>query len=510
MVVSLRTSSTYDGTFTSFKTFRDGQVESEISTPHLELRSVTRADTEHYVTLLQDPEVAKTFMSGEVHTRQETENLIARWLQRWKAGNPLSAFSIFLKDSKEFVGQCITAGDASSRVCEIGYLIRQVHWGKGYGKEAVQAVVHSYFPLLRSIRCLTGNVTYKLLQATSRVDNRASCKILQGAGLQAVKREEKFGALRDHFEKRISIRPVDLILTMCAASTDFQKQEIEETLEKLFMVPFLLFVQTVAVPVATMREKPENNATVASQAIFSETVQLLEEQGEWVKIETVADHYQGWTKKEALSAPEAYNPHVVVTRKAAHLYNVLDTELGPILTLPFESRLEVVEEPPQGDRRWLKVKLPDATFGYIQRGDTAPQLKKLNREEVCDFSMRFLDLPYTWGGKSSFGYDCSGFVQMLYRQMGISLPRDSKDQIHWEGFCPVEIENLKRGDLIFWGKSEQKINHVGMYLGDGKFIHTIASVEKMPYLRVSRLTDSFWDAKPTNYHAYRTARTLKQ
>jgi len=276
------------------------------------------------------------------------------------------------------------------------------------------------------------------------------------------------------------------------------------------MISLLLLIQTITVPVATMREKPENNSTIASQAIFSEQVTIIESLGPWVKIETLSDHYQGWTRKRGLgSLPASSLPQVIVKRLAAHVYNVTDTELGPILTLPFESRLELIEELPQSDRRWLKVRLPDATEGFIQRGDVAFEIKKLSRHELIAFSKQFLGLPYTWGGRSSFGYDCSGFVQMLYRQMGVALPRDSKDQINFEGFRKIEMSQLQPGDLIFWGKNEQKINHCGMYLGNGEFIHTIASVEKMPYLRISLLTDSFWDAKPTNYHAYRTARTLK-
>ncbi|HXF29814.1 MAG TPA: C40 family peptidase, partial [Chlamydiales bacterium] len=249
---------------------------------------------------------------------------------------------------------------------------------------------------------------------------------------------------------------------------------------------------------------------VASQAIFSEEVRVLEEQGDWVKIETIIDSYQGWIKKETCAAVEKLpKKTVMIDRIAAHLYHVTDTEFGPIMTLPFESRLELIEELPDSDRRWLKVKLPNNKEAFVQRGDCLLIPQKLTREQMVAFSKYFLGLPYTWGGRSSFGYDCSAFVQMLYRQMGVYIPRDSKDQIKWDGFQSIEMNELQPGDLIFWGKSAQKINHVGMYLGEGKFIHTIASVEKKPYLRISSVNDPAWDAKPTNYHAFRAAKTLK-
>jgi len=271
----------------------------------------------------------------------------------------------------------------------------------------------------------------------------------------------------------------------------------------------LLLIYTVTSPVAVMREKPEDDSRVVSQAIFSEEVKLLEERGEWVKIESAVDNYQGWAKKEKLATIEMIpEKTVMIARPAVHVYSQMDTEWGPILTLPFESRLELLEELPQSDNRWLKVRLLDGRIAYVQRGDCSFAREKLTTDEMIKLSMRFLGLPYTWGGRSSFGYDCSGFVQMLYRQMGIFIPRDSKDQYTWKGFQAVAFDKLQPGDLIFWGKSEQQINHVGLYIGNNKFIHTIATVEKMPYLRISDLDDPAWRALATNSHPFRQARKI--
>lgn len=280
----------------------------------------------------------------------------------------------------------------------------------------------------------------------------------------------------------------------------------------LFLASSLSLFHYVSSPVADMRQEPREDSEIVSQAYFSEQITLIEDGQEWVKIETAADQYQGWVQANALChRGDLYLSHpssviAKVIRRAAHLYGIQDTTYGPILTLPFDSRLEVLEPKEESNSRWLKVQLVNGREGYIQRGDVSFDLSPLNREEMCSLSLEFLGLPYTWGGRSSFGYDCSGFVQMLYRQMGIYLPRDSKDQLLWDGFAPVTFDALIPGDLIFFGLAENKIRHVGFYLGEGQFIHATVA-ENAPYIRISRLSDPEWNG--SGRFVYSAARTLK-
>lgn len=273
-----------------------------------------------------------------------------------------------------------------------------------------------------------------------------------------------------------------------------------------FFLASLLYL--INSPVTDMREHPKQESEIVSQAFYSEEVEVLEETPEWVKIETKVDHYRGWIKRGALSQTSKPSPiatHVKVQRCSAHLYGLQDTIYGPILTLPFESKLRVLEMQ-DANSRWIKVALVDGREGFIQRGDVSFDNKHLNIKELCKFSKQFKDLPYTWGGRSSFGYDCSGYVQMLYRQMGIYLPRDTKDQIRWDGFTHTSLEKLLPGDLIYFGLSDDKIRHVGMYLGKGQFIHSTVA-ENKPYIRISKLTDPEWNG--SGRFAYRAFRTLK-
>lgn len=279
----------------------------------------------------------------------------------------------------------------------------------------------------------------------------------------------------------------------------------------MFTFLFLASFFYVNEPTVFLKENPTDNSEVVSQVYFSEEVTPLAHEGEWTKVENKIDSYQGWLPKKALcerQTPfiEKNTPQVSVSRLAAHLYLIEDTVYGPYLTLPYDSKLALIDRQEKPDSRWLKVGLPDGKQAFIQRGDVVFEKTRLTKEALVAFSHNFLGLPYTWGGRSSFGYDCSGFVQMLYRQMNIDLPRDSKDQYRWEGFEPISFENIKPGDLVFFGLEESKIRHVGLYLGDGKFIHSTVR-QNAPYLRISSLSEPDWNG--SGYYSYRGARTLK-
>ena len=269
------------------------------------------------------------------------------------------------------------------------------------------------------------------------------------------------------------------------------------------------YIQT---PHVLMREKPEEGSKVVSDAYFSEevTVFLHNQTNDWIEIQTEIDGYKGWIERRAnavaLHKEDFFADSCVVRvdRTKAYIYGERDTEFGGA-PLPFESRLKALEEP-AAQQRWIKVGLVDGREAFIQKGDIKPSSVKLSLQEMVEFSKKFLDIPYVWGGRSSFGFDCSGFTQMLYRQMGVFLPRDSKDQFAWSGFAPVEIEEMISGDLIFFGLAEDKIRHVGMFLGGSQFIHSTVK-ESKPWVHISNLKDEDWSGAGTL--TFRAARRLK-
>lgn len=250
----------------------------------------------------------------------------------------------------------------------------------------------------------------------------------------------------------------------------------------------------VIAPVANMYSAPRASADVVSQAVIGSNVTTLKKKRQWRKIET-SDNYTGWVRARELR-PNHGNPYASdgaaqVTNLFANIYLEKDvTAHAPIATVPFEARLETEPGDNDNDARWLRVRLPDGRQGWIQHGDISLAPKTLTIPESIDLAKRFLGIPYLWGGRSSFGYDCSGFTQMLVHSRGILMPRDADQQAVWSGSVTVDRADLQPGDLLYFGESAQKITHTGMYIGSGEFIHDTTHAH--PVIQISKLDDQPW------------------
>jgi cell wall-associated NlpC family hydrolase len=260
-------------------------------------------------------------------------------------------------------------------------------------------------------------------------------------------------------------------------------------------------VYVVVVPVANMYSGPSDKTDVVSQAIYGSDVSLVVAHGEWSRIQT-SDHYKGWVPSRQIRILLTGNgyaksgPAVQVESLFANIYAEPDiTKHKPVVTVPFETRLELVSDTKAKDGKpapegWLQVHLPDLRSAWVQAGDVTPDPKQLSIPESIELAKRFLGMPYLWGGRSSFGFDCSGFTQMLLRARGINMPRDADQQASWNGVTAIERKHLQPGDLLFFGSSPKQITHTGMYIGDGQFIHDTTNGH--PVVQISRLDDEPW------------------
>jgi cell wall-associated NlpC family hydrolase len=250
-----------------------------------------------------------------------------------------------------------------------------------------------------------------------------------------------------------------------------------------------------AQPVINMYSKPTAESDVVSQVLYGTGVTLLEKQAGWLQIQT-ADAYKGWVSSADMKALDAgaYAPDgrsVRVTGMDVNVYREADvTRHAPLLKLPWEARLELLAGSAGESARWLKVRLVDGQSAWVQRGDVSAGSSPLTIDESLNLARKFLGVTYTWGGVSSQGFDCSGFMQMVERQRGIEMPRDADLQAAWSGVVPVDRKDLKPGDLLYFGDSADKITHTGMYLGNGEFIHD--TTHDHPGVQISRLYDMPW------------------
>ena len=108
--------------------------------------------------------------------------------------------------------------------------------------------------------------------------------------------------------------------------------------------------------------------------------------------------------------------------------------------------------------------------------------------------MGFLGVPYRRGGNTAEnGFDCSGFVRAMFEQtVGLILPRRAREQA--ESTQPIDPKDLQPGDLVFFNTMRQKFSHVGIYLGDHKFIHSPKPGERV---RVDDMRQAYWERRFT-------------
>lgn len=117
-----------------------------------------------------------------------------------------------------------------------------------------------------------------------------------------------------------------------------------------------------------------------------------------------------------------------------------------------------------------------------------PQDSEGLRANLVETARSYLGVPYLWGGTSAQGFDCSGLTLSIYRLNGLRLPRSSRDQ--YEAGTPISVQALQRGDLLFFATSGAgRVSHVGVYVGDGAFIHAPSRGKN---IRKEQFSDSYY------------------
>lgn len=259
----------------------------------------------------------------------------------------------------------------------------------------------------------------------------------------------------------------------------------------------------VDVSAGYIRENPSFTAELGTQSLMGSIVEILPGgDGYWIHIRN-DEPYEG------------YITHL-------SLHNVSDQELDTYKAAPkiivTARHSALLAEPKQGSqmlsdlvdgdilvlkkacRNWYQASTPSGVQGYVCATDAIEQETWLNniKSGWSDFAANiektaklYLGTPYLWGGECSKGFDCSGLSRHVFLMNGVLLPRNASQQaksgqeveVVPETPLPLRCANLSPGDLIFFGtpaakhpSGRDRVTHVGIYLGNGQFIHSAQKV----------------------------------
>ncbi len=221
-----------------------------------------------------------------------------------------------------------------------------------------------------------------------------------------------------------------------------------------FVTPQLAMITQ---PVVALRPKPDLNVGMDTELLMGEQVQVFERNRGWAWVQAVDDGYVGYLPEETLG-PLAATTHVVTVPRT-FVYSGPDLRFPTRMALSMGSRLMISGEAETRGTRYFM--LPDGG-ALVSR-----HLRPIAEPHISDYvsiAALFLETPYLWGGKSGFGIDCSGLVQLAMRMAGQEAPRDSDMQASGLG-VPVERAELRRGDLVFWK------GHVAIMEDETSMIH---------------------------------------
>ena len=189
---------------------------------------------------------------------------------------------------------------------------------------------------------------------------------------------------------------------------------------------------------APMRAGPAPDAPLVTEALMGERVTIYEFNDEgWAWGQLADDGYVGWLPANALLAPRAAPTHRVTALRTL-AFPGPSIKLPPAVMPPLGAKLTVTRE---------QDRFAVSPLGFVPAGHLAP----LDHREA-DFvavAERFVGAPYLWGGKTNYGLDCSGLVQVALNACGIACPRDS-DMIERQMGHAIDVGQARRGDLVFW------------------------------------------------------------
>lgn len=273
----------------------------------------------------------------------------------------------------------------------------------------------------------------------------------------------------------------------------------------------------VQISVANLRSEPSHSSELVTQAILGTPLKVYKKEGGWYYVQT-PDGYLAWVDYGGVTPVTAQEletwraaDKIIYLKPYGFSYSEPNEDAQVVTDLVAGNILEVSGE----QNGFYRVKYPNNKTAFVKKAAAQPYREWIaslepTGENLIKTAREMMGVPYLWGGTSPKGVDCSGYTKTIFFLNGMVLPRDASQQI----VAGEEIDSVKNftdlqpGDLLYFGRkatdtTSEKIIHVGMWIGDNKFIHSMGEVH------ISNFDTTATDFDEYNYNRYlRTKRVL--
>ncbi len=222
--------------------------------------------------------------------------------------------------------------------------------------------------------------------------------------------------------------------------------------------------------VIPVKAEASHQSEMVSQLIFGDAYQVLDQDKNWFKIKINNDGYEGYINENQIAYVDDFQSSLssipnFLTRAAYTL--ILKGNLKESMYLPAGCSLPFYENG--------KCKIGHEIYQITSDNIFIPNQEDFEAD-LQETAKIFLNTPYLWGGKTPGGIDCSGFSQIVFKMLGISILRDASQQAE-QGKVVDFLTEAKTGDLAFFDNHEGKITHVGIMLNNSQIIHSSGKVK---------------------------------
>jgi gamma-D-glutamyl-L-lysine dipeptidyl-peptidase len=221
-----------------------------------------------------------------------------------------------------------------------------------------------------------------------------------------------------------------------------------------------------------MRREPDERSEMTSQVLYGESFTILEsnKKNNFSFIRLEHDNYEGWIDSKTIVPLSGENKESFFLENSVVTHDLITVLMSGRGIFPLIIGCGSTVR--TRDNRVMDLTENDYYLSVEQKN---PEIGNI-RIALTIFGQKLLNIPYLWGGRSSFGFDCSGLCQNLYKQVGINIPRDSVPQ-STQGKAISFLEEAQNGDLAFFNNEEGEIIHVGMIINKNLILHSSGRVK---------------------------------